>query len=93
MSTPISKIRLNVLKILRSNVHFFAAQMSSFLPLFCTRNPLKCPPQVQYNTWGLQWAAIVWYAFEIKNIQIGPCYLIKHLKRKLKTDLHDFDIV
>jgi hypothetical protein len=29
ISTPISKIRSNVLKILRSNVHFFAALLST----------------------------------------------------------------
>ena len=34
MSTPISKISSNVLKILRSNVHFFGAQMSSFFRSF-----------------------------------------------------------
>jgi hypothetical protein len=34
MSTPISKIRSNVLKILHSNVHFFVAQMSYFFHSF-----------------------------------------------------------
>ena len=62
MSIPISKVRSNVLTILRSNIHFFAAQMSSFFRSFV--HPIRSNVLRSKNEpWKINYVNIICFGF------------------------------